>query len=180
MSNTLRLFAAAKRAAGLTTDYQLAKQLGLTTARMSTYKRGVELQEDDVILRAAKLAGWNPLETLAEFQGFRAKTDVARSSWAEIAKLARIHGRAAAIFVAYLAGALASLIVPGEVSAKALSPMDRVPSAQELRVSFELSHVEPKYTMVTFLGVVAGVLKSAVARLVRWQENLVRRLVPSL
>lgn len=54
-----------KAAYGLTSDYQLAKKLGASTARISNYRTGSNFFDDLMVLKVAELLELDPLFVLA-------------------------------------------------------------------------------------------------------------------
>lgn len=81
---------AAKRAAGVQSDYALAKALGVGHSRLSMYRSGASrAMNDDLAMRIADLTGAHPSVILAELHADRAKSEKVRSAWLSLAGLAR-------------------------------------------------------------------------------------------
>lgn len=63
---TLEYLDAVKAAYNITSDYQLAKKLGISTTRISNYRTGRSVMEDDLAVKVAYLLDKNPLTVLAD------------------------------------------------------------------------------------------------------------------
>ena len=68
---TLEYLDAVKAAYNLTSDYQLAKKLDISTSRMSNYRIGRSVMEDDLAVKVAYLLDKNPLTVLADAHIYR-------------------------------------------------------------------------------------------------------------
>lgn len=116
MSVTQRLLARIKERTGIHSDYGLAKALGISRQRMSTYANDISrLEEPDLIIRASELAGDDPRAVAAALMAERAKTPAGQRLWMDLENLARAAGKraaaaavAAGVTVALLAGAMGS------------------------------------------------------------------------
>lgn len=94
MTVTQKWLDAARAARGFTSDYQLAKALGVTTQRISNY-RGVEQRgmDDDLAVKVAELAEAPAARVLAELRAEKSTSDATRAVWLQVARNA---GRIAA------------------------------------------------------------------------------------
>lgn len=100
MNPTIELLNRVRSKTETGSDYAVAQLIGISRSRMSRYIRELDVMHDeDVIARAAILAGWNPLETVARFRRESAKTEASRRIWEKFAALARSAAIFAAIFV---------------------------------------------------------------------------------
>jgi hypothetical protein len=90
MNPTINLLTGVKRAAGISSDYALAKALRVSQQRISNYMVGrSEIADDDLIIRAAVLAGVDPYEQLAEFHRAQSKSAYMARFWTGFANMAR-------------------------------------------------------------------------------------------
>lgn len=89
MSITEKWLDLARDAQGFTSDYQLAKALGVSTQRLSNY-RGVARGRmgDEVAVKIAKLAGVPAARILGELNAEKTKSPDARAVWLRIAQYA--------------------------------------------------------------------------------------------
>lgn len=89
MSVTTELLERVRKHTATGSDYAVAQLLGISRFRMSHYMRGIhELDDDEVITRAAKLIGENPAALLARFQAAKSKSPEARGYWLKLERLA--------------------------------------------------------------------------------------------
>ena len=72
---------AVKVRSGITSDYALAKVLGVTQSAVSSYRTGRSRIDDDVALTIAQILGVNPLVVIAQANAERAKTPEIRARW---------------------------------------------------------------------------------------------------
>jgi predicted transcriptional regulator len=79
--NTLELLDAVKVRRGITSDYALAKVLGVTQAAVSGYRTGRSRIDDDVALTVAEILHLNPMHVIAAANAERAKTPEQRARW---------------------------------------------------------------------------------------------------
>ena len=79
--NTLDLLEAVKVRRGITSDYALAKALGITQAAVSNYRAGSSKLSDDVALTVAEILGMHPLTVIAAANAERAKTPEQKARW---------------------------------------------------------------------------------------------------
>lgn len=79
--NTLEYLDAVKQRLGITSDYALAKQLGITQSTISGYRAGRSRIDDDVALSIAEILKLNPLAVIATANAERAKTPEQRARW---------------------------------------------------------------------------------------------------
>lgn len=80
--NTLELLDAVKTRRGITSDYALAKALGVTQTAVSSYRTGNSKISDDVALTVAEILGMHPLAVIAVANAERAKTEKQKARWA--------------------------------------------------------------------------------------------------
>lgn len=87
MTVTQKWLDAARAARGFTSDYQLAKALGVTTQRISNY-RGVEQRgmDDDLAVKVAELAEAPAARVLAELRAEKSTSDATRAVWLQVAR----------------------------------------------------------------------------------------------
>jgi transcriptional regulator with XRE-family HTH domain len=78
---TIEYLDAAKVRLGITSDYALAKKLGISQPAISNYRSGRSRIDDDVALTIAEILGLNPLQVIAAANAERAKTPEARARW---------------------------------------------------------------------------------------------------
>lgn len=87
MTTTIELLDAAKQAAGCTSDYQLAKKMGLTVQTISTWRRGKGTFDDSNAAKIAEILHREPGEIMALCQAERAKDTANRGRWLRVAAL---------------------------------------------------------------------------------------------
>ena len=98
MQSSLQLLDAIKKRHKLTSDYQLAKILGVTTQRISHYRAGRRRAfSEETALRVAELLQVAPGYVLAIGAGERAKEESVRKAWEKAAKT--LAGTAVALLV---------------------------------------------------------------------------------
>lgn len=93
------------KARGLRSDYAIAKYLGLSRSRVSSYRHGVTIGPE-LALRIADDIGLDRGYVLASIAGERAKGNV-KAAWSELAKKAAAI--AAAVFVVTCGATLLSI-----------------------------------------------------------------------
>lgn len=100
----------------LTSDYQLAKFLGMKTQQLSRYRGGSSTFDDTTSAKIAESLGIDPGFVAACMSAQRARTDDARRMWEKVAK--KVAAGAAIAFALALAYAVApdSLIQGAEAS----------------------------------------------------------------
>lgn len=82
-----------REAKGITSDYKLAKLLGVLPQTVSNYRNGRAQMNDEIALRAATMLGRAPGPLLAQLAAERAKNPEVAKVWKESAKiLARARG----------------------------------------------------------------------------------------
>lgn len=79
--NTLEYMQACKERLGITSDYALAKALGLSQTGLSNYRTGRSRMDDDVALKVAEILGLHPLQVIASANAERAKTEEQKARW---------------------------------------------------------------------------------------------------
>jgi hypothetical protein len=97
----------AKRNGKIDTDYQLAKQLGITQSAISNYRLGKTMPDEAAITKLCMMSGDDAAITAALIQADRAekaKNPEGRFIWATVAQ--RLQGTVAAIVAAVMCGAM--------------------------------------------------------------------------
>lgn len=82
--NTLDYLQAVKTALGITSDYALAKALGIKQTTISGYRAGRSRIDDDVALTISEILKLNPLVVIASANAERAKTPEQRARWSGV------------------------------------------------------------------------------------------------
>ena len=82
--DTLEYLEAVKIRRGITSDYALAKVLGVTQSAVSSYRTGNSRINDDVALTIAEILGLHPIEVIAQANAERAKTPEQRQRWSSV------------------------------------------------------------------------------------------------
>lgn len=82
--NTVDYLDAVKAARKITSDYALAKVLGITQSTISGYRAGRSRIDDDVALTIAEILGVHPLQVIAAANAERAKTPEQRARWSGV------------------------------------------------------------------------------------------------
>lgn len=89
MSITEKWMDAARDAQGFTSDYQLAKALGVSTQRLSNYRGARRGGMDDALaVRVAELAKVPPARIIGELHAEKAKSPTLRAVWLGMAQAA--------------------------------------------------------------------------------------------
>lgn len=101
MRTTVNLLDAVKSRHGFTSDYQLAKRLGVSLARMSNWRREQNSMSEDVAVRVAELLEEDPGKVLLEVYHERAKCTEVRSALRRL-----LSGAAHAAIVGGISGLL--------------------------------------------------------------------------
>ncbi|MFT3665559.1 DUF3693 domain-containing protein [Piscinibacter sp.] len=92
-----------KAAQGISSDYRLARFLGVTDNTVANWQHGRRRPDDETAIRLAGLAGLDAGEVVAELYAERAADGPARELWQSIAK--RLHtGAAAALACMFITG----------------------------------------------------------------------------
>ena len=105
-------------------DYKAAQIVGISPARVSTYRRGKSNTfEDDVSIKVAELLDINPAEVIAEMHKEKAKTRKEKAIWEAITKAIRTT---AAAFLMTAIIALASTNTPFDSVVYADAPQDNL------------------------------------------------------
>lgn len=81
MKDTNQYLDAIKAKHGLTSDYQLAKLMGIRQSTISGYRAGRSHFDDLMALKVAELLGIQPIEVIAAANVARAKTTEVRKVW---------------------------------------------------------------------------------------------------
>jgi len=79
--NTLDLLEAVKVRRGISSDYALAKALGVSQPTVASYRAGNSRISDDVALTVAEILGMHPMSVIAAANAERAKTPEQRARW---------------------------------------------------------------------------------------------------
>lgn len=82
--NTIELLDAVKVRRGITSDYALAKALGVTQQAVSSYRAGRSRIDDEVALTVAEILNIHPLQVIAAANAERAKTDEQKERWLDL------------------------------------------------------------------------------------------------
>lgn len=79
--NTIEFLDAVKMRRGITSDYALAKVLGISQQAVSSYRAGRSRIDDDVALTVAEVLEIHPMQVIAAANAERAKTPEAKARW---------------------------------------------------------------------------------------------------
>ena len=82
--NTIEYLQAVKTRLNITSDYALAKALGITQSTISGYRAGRSRIDDDVALTIADILNVHPLQVIAAANAERAKTPEQRERWSGV------------------------------------------------------------------------------------------------
>lgn len=82
--NTIEYLDAVKVRRGITSDYALAKALGVSQPTVMGYRSGRRIFDDEVALTISHILGLNPLEVIAAANAERAKTPEMRARWMDV------------------------------------------------------------------------------------------------
>jgi hypothetical protein len=107
MSKTKELLLECKVKLGVQTDYKLAKNMDLHTARISAYMAGKETPDNYAAVRIALILKRDPAEIIAEIEADTTKNEKKRAFWLDFlqrAKKAAQWGTLGAIFICSLLG----------------------------------------------------------------------------
>ncbi len=83
---TADLLAAAKRGAGIPSNYRLARVLGTNDNTLSRWQSGKVIPDDAYAVRMAALAGLDAGYVVAAMRAFREKDEGLRAIWADMAE----------------------------------------------------------------------------------------------
>lgn len=86
MLNISDLLSAAKRGAGIPSNYRLARVLGLTDSGVQRWTSGRGVPDDAQAIRMANMAGLDPGYVVASVRALREKDDAVRAIWADMAE----------------------------------------------------------------------------------------------
>lgn len=84
----------------LTSDYQIAKKLRMTSASISRYRLNKTTFDDSTALLVAELLEIDPLIVIADMNAIRSKTPETRAVWKELHD--RLTGAAAAVLLGFV------------------------------------------------------------------------------
>jgi transcriptional regulator with XRE-family HTH domain len=96
----------AKAGAGITSDYALAKLLGLSHSRVSNWRNDHNAPDERAVVKLCKLSGDDPEHVAACIQSMRAANDDAADLWRRVA--VRLQKGAANVIFAW---AIATLLL---------------------------------------------------------------------
>jgi transcriptional regulator with XRE-family HTH domain len=85
-NTTTDLIDAVKKAKGITSDYALAKQLGLKPQTISNYRHGRTQMSDETAVALAGMIDRPPAPILAQLAAERAKSPEVAKVWREAAR----------------------------------------------------------------------------------------------
>lgn len=97
MKTTIDFLNAVKASQGLTSDYQLAKFLGVTASSISLSMSGRTYLGDEMALKVAEVLKIDPAQIVASVHYERAKKAEEKAVWKGI--LERLGGIAASVFI---------------------------------------------------------------------------------
>lgn len=115
MNNTQQLLAEAKTALRISSDYGLAKALGLTRQAVSHYQCGRRQLDNDVAFRLADLLHRDPAAIIAAVEADKATRPETREAWNQ--RLKRLGG-VAAMWVVFMV--TSALPAPAEARSAAM------------------------------------------------------------
>lgn len=99
MENIRKLLDASKHAAGIESDYALAKTLGISKARISAYYSGKETPNEYACLKISELTGIPLDKVIASVKAESEKDEKRRIEWENYIK--RLGGIAAAVVLTF-------------------------------------------------------------------------------
>lgn len=110
--------AALKAQGGTGSDYSASKALGLSKQQISGIRTGHSGMGDEAGLKAAEIAGIDPVRVLVMLNAERSKSDAVKSAWEAL--LNRLGGMAAclAVCVGLVATGMAAYPSPSEAAAQ--------------------------------------------------------------
>jgi len=85
MKSTVQWLDAIKRAKGLSSDYAVAKALGVTAQVVSHYRAGRRAFDPYMAVKVAELVGVDPMQVIASAEAERARNDEQRAFWRRLA-----------------------------------------------------------------------------------------------
>lgn len=94
MKTTIELLTAVKKAAGISSDYELAHLLGVTPQAVSNWRRGISYLDDFVAVRVAEILKCPALHALAVVHAERANRPEVAQVWQQIAARSNHHRKA--------------------------------------------------------------------------------------
>lgn len=101
MLTTDQLLDAAKTAAGITSDYRLARTIPVSDNTLYNWRHGLTSPDEERSARLAEMAGLDVGYVLTCMAAARAKDEGLKSAWATLAK--RLEGIAAVLLLAIVA-----------------------------------------------------------------------------
>lgn len=118
MQTTKQLLDRAKKARGLTSDYQLSKALGVVNSAVTNWRSGRSSPDDVIAAHLAEMAGQDPCSVVAELHAARAKSPEARALWMRMAE--QVRHAVAAVMLAVGAAMLLGALSPAPAQASTL------------------------------------------------------------
>lgn len=91
MKTTNHFLDQVKKSHGLTSDYQLAKHLGITQAAVTRYRKKQSTMDNYIALKVAETLSVDPMEIIATANMERTKDQVERDAWKTV--LSKLHQR---------------------------------------------------------------------------------------
>ncbi len=85
MKTTIQWLDAIKKARGLSSDYAVAKALGVTAQVISHYRNGRRAFDPYTAAKVAELVGVEPMQVIASVEAERARNDEQRAFWRRLA-----------------------------------------------------------------------------------------------
>jgi len=103
--NTINYIEAAKKKLGVTSNYALAKELGMSQAALSRYKSGDRVIDDYTAAKLAELLELEPIEVIAAANAEREKDSAKAAFWRKLAGGRQAAGLAGVLILAgFLSG----------------------------------------------------------------------------
>ncbi len=110
--------AAARTKSALPSDNALASALGITRQSLSQIRAGILMPGDALMLKLAEMARENPQLALLQLQAWKAKDQVTKAAWLELAHA--FKRTAAALILAFVFAAF--LASPAEAAGRTYAP----------------------------------------------------------
>jgi transcriptional regulator with XRE-family HTH domain len=103
--NTIRYIEEAKEKLGVSSDYAIAKKLGISRQAFSQYKHGERIIDDYTAAKLAEVLGVEPIEVIAAANAEREKDSAKVEFWRRLAGGRQAAGLAGVLILgAFLAG----------------------------------------------------------------------------
>lgn len=117
------LIEAAKAAAGVPSNYRLAKVLGVTENTVANWKHGRTAPDDQMAVRLAEMAHLDPADVLPAMYALRTSDPALRSVWARVSDRLTREGATMGIFLAVILSALFGFDGGPDAGALAFAPI---------------------------------------------------------